>query len=82
MTRRGSVRARNVVTKDKDSSKDAPLDVVEIEDCLSVRALAVPSLGATWRSPILSSNAAPPPSPARYPRACFGHFAHRLSPFY
>ena len=37
VTRRGPVRARNVVTNDKDANKDAPLDVVEIEECLSVR---------------------------------------------
>ena len=40
MTRRGSVRARNVVTKDKDSSKDAPLDVVEIAENVDTVILA------------------------------------------
>ncbi len=65
MTRRGSVRARNVVTKDKDSSKDAPLDVVEIEECLSVRALAVPSIGRH----LALANFVVERRPAPFPRA-------------
>ena len=82
MTRRGSVRARNVVTNDKDSSKDAPLDVVEIEECLLVRTLAVPSIGRHLALANFVVERRPAPSPARYPRACFGHFAHRFSPFH
>ena len=44
MTRRGPVRARNVVTNDKDANKDAPLDVVEIEECLSDEACKIEML--------------------------------------
>ena len=65
MTRRGSVRARNVVTNDKDSSKEGPLDVVEIEECLSVRTLAVPSIGRH----LALANFVVERRPAPFPRA-------------
>lgn len=67
MTRRGSVRARNVVTNDKDSSKDAPLDVVEIEECLSVRTLAVPSIGRHLALANFVVERRPAPSPRALP---------------
>jgi|AntAceMinimDraft_1070359.scaffolds.fasta_scaffold21746_2 hypothetical protein len=36
---RRPLRARTVVTKDRNSSKSGPFDTVEIEDCLQVRQL-------------------------------------------
>jgi len=87
VTRRGPVRARNVVTNDKDANKDAPLDVVEIEECLSVRDAHRGSPSAASRClrttrPILfmsSPNAvATRPLPVRPARALKKDpFAHR-----
>ena len=69
MTRRGSVRARNVVTNDKDSSKEGPLDVVEIEECLLVRTLAVPSIGRHLALANFCRRTPPRPLPPRATRA-------------